>query len=232
MKAALLDTDYSIERNVAPEYESLGATAVLKREDGGHVDLFDRQVALKLDFSERMQSRATELLAVGELTVSVCAPADVALFKMMTPRPDDTQDVRDIITANSPTFDWTTVREEFESQLPLNSGVREYEWLIEGKPHPIIQLEQTIRRLDGVPSELAETVRRTADTVEAERYVIERLLRVGSTTTRQLREHVTETSPTVPAHVERALDELIDKDVVARHDDTVELDTAWADDVS
>lgn len=232
IQAALLDTAYSVDREVAQEYESLGATTVLKREDGGHIDLFDRQVALKLEFSERMQSRAAEILTVDRLTVSVCAPVDIGLFKMMTPRPDDTQDVRDIITANPDAFSWETIHEEFESQLPLNAGTREYEWLMEDKPHPIVQFELTLRDLDGVPSELEQTVRRIADTVEAEGYIVERLLRVESTTAARLREHVVEANPTVPEHVDRALDSLTDKNVVSRDRDTVELGTAWADDVS
>lgn len=232
IQAALLDTEYSVDREIAQEYESLGATTVLKREEGGHIDLFDRQVALKLEFSERMQSRATELLTVDELTVSVCAPVDIALFKMMTPRRDDTDDVRDIITANPDTFGWETIHEEFESQLPLNVGTREYEWLREDKPHPIIQFELTLRRLDGVPTALEQTVRRVADTVEAEGYIVQQLLRVNSTTAERLREHVVEANPTVLEHVNCALDSLTAKNVVSRDGDAVKLDTAWADDVS
>ncbi len=232
IQAALLDADYSVETEVAPEYESLGATAVLKREGGGHVDLFDRQVALKLEFSDGMQSRATKMLSVGELTVWACAPVDVALFKMMTPRPDDTQDVRDIITANPESFDWNTVHSEFESQLPLNFGNREYEWLTENKPHPIIQFERTIRKLDGVPSQLEETVRRVADTVETEGYIIQYLRRAESVKATQLQERVVETNPTITEHVERALERLTQKGVVSRDSDTdtVELDTTWAED--
>ncbi|MFB6177236.1 MAG: DUF6036 family nucleotidyltransferase, partial [Halobaculum sp.] len=218
IEAALLDLGYTQETELAREYESLGATAVLKGDGGGHVDLFDRQVALKLSFSETMAARAEQLSSDGNLTVFACSPVDVVLFKSMTPRSGDLDDVRAVIVAHGGGFDWGVLAEEFRSQLPLNAGKREHEWITGEKRHPVLQFEQTVRELDGVPKEVTRLVRETADVVEAEGFVVDAIRFTGKIERADLVSRVTESNHCRETIVDDAVERLIEKGVVETAD--------------
>ncbi len=229
IEAALLDLDFSVDSEVGRDYEALGATTVLKRGEEGHIDLFDRQVATKLSFSDRMVSRADEFLVADELTVETCSPVDIVLFKSMTPRPDDPQDARTVITAQYDRFDWDVLREEFEAQLPLNTGRREHEWIEEENSHPVIQFEQTIRDLDGVPASVEELARETARVVEAEGFVALTLKFEGETERSQLVASVVKGHPSDEETVREAIDRLASKEVIDTADGVCSPD--WSESV-
>lgn len=218
IEAALLDLGYTQETELAREYESLGATAVLKAGGGGHVDIFDRQVALKLSFSKTMAARAEQISSDGNLTVFACSPVDVVLFKSMTPRSGDLDDVRAVIAAHGGGFDWDVLGEEFRSQLPLNAGKREHEWITGEKRHPVLQFEQTVRELTGVPNDVRRLVRETADIVEAEGFVVDAIRFTGETERSELIAQVTELNPCRETTVDDAVERLIEKGVVETAD--------------
>lgn len=224
VRAALIDLGYEPKEHVAPEYASIGATSVLVFGEDKHIDLFDRQVAQKLRFTDGMESRATQIFSHGNVTVYAFSPTDIALFKAVTPRPRDLDDVRTIIAAHLGTdFDWDVLAGELEDQLPLNYGVDEYEWIVNDKPHPFLQLERTIRDLDGVPSELETRVKRLADVVEAEGYVVLELRERGEVDREPLIDIVTENHPTAVSHVERAFERLHGKELVDGDGSTLKL---------
>ena len=177
IRAALLDLKFEPKEHTEPDYDSLGATSVLKYDDG-HIDLFDRQVMSKLSLSEGMQARSEHVFEQEQLSVHRLSWVDITLFKSMTPRDDDRNDVEALLARG---IDFDTLATEIDNQLPLNYGVDEYEWIAqEGKQHPIFQLESTFANIEGLPDDLVEKVRQLADVVDAERELFYELRRRGS----------------------------------------------------
>lgn len=166
IRAALLELGFEPKEHTEPDYDSLGATSVLKYNDS-HIDLFDRQVMSKLTLSEGMQARSDRVFKQEQLSVHRLSWVDITLFKSMTPRDDDRNDVEALIARG---IDFDTLATEIDNQLPLNYGVNEYEWIAQdGKQHPIFQLESTFANIEGLPDHLVEKVRQLADVVDAER---------------------------------------------------------------
>lgn len=166
IRATLLDLGFEPVEHTEPDYDSLGATSVLTYNDG-HIDLFDRQVMSKLSLSEGMKQRSTVIFEGDRLLVRRCSWVDIALFKSMTPREDDRNDVAALLARG---IDFDVLAAEIDDQLPLNYGLDEYEWIAQdAKQHPIFQLESTFTNLEGLPDDLVEKVRRLADIVDAER---------------------------------------------------------------
>lgn len=166
IRATLLELGFEPKEHTEPDYDSLGATSVLKYNEG-HIDLFDRQVMSKLSLSEGMQTRSDSVFEGERLTVYRLSWVDITLFKSMTPRDDDRNDVEALIARG---IDFDVLAAEIDDQLPLNYGVDEYEWIVQdAKKHPIFQIESTFTDIEGLPNDLVEKVQRLADLVDAER---------------------------------------------------------------
>ena len=106
------------------EYRDIGAWVILEDQRGLRLDLFHRQVCNALEFTETMKARATHLTDLQLLHVHLAAPEDIVLFKGITERLTDLEDIRILAEAG---VDWATVEEECLTQR--NSQV--------GQPSPI-----------------------------------------------------------------------------------------------
>jgi hypothetical protein len=95
------------------EYEKLGASAVLRNPDGFQCDLFYKQVCKGLVISAGIESRSKPLKTFGNLDVYLMCPEDVFLFKGMTERNADLDDMRVLAEMG---LDWNLVMEECTSQ--------------------------------------------------------------------------------------------------------------------
>jgi len=113
---ALEAGDYEEVKEPDTEYEELGASAILENEDSCRFDIFDRQVADKLIFSEVMKERSEEVMVSGNLTVKLTSPEDIFLFKSVAGRSTDIDDMNTLVQTG---LDFETVEEEIEKQTHL-----------------------------------------------------------------------------------------------------------------
>ncbi|QLH06770.1 DUF6036 family nucleotidyltransferase [Nitrosopumilus ureiphilus] len=100
-------------KDIGSDYRSLGAWMVMERPDGMRFDIFDRIVCNALEISDTMESRAEFYKEFGNLKVYLMSPEDILLFKGITERLDDLEDMRILAEGG---IDWKTVESECFSQ--------------------------------------------------------------------------------------------------------------------
>lgn len=110
---ALKSLGYVEVQTLSPEYERLGASTVLRNGDGFQIDIFCRQVCGNLELSEGMMKRAEFLGRFGNLEVCLVAPEDIFLFKSITDRELDLDDMRILAQRG---LNWDVVKAECASQ--------------------------------------------------------------------------------------------------------------------
>jgi hypothetical protein len=95
------------------EYDALGAWVIMEDSKGMRFDLFDRQVCRALEISRNMHARATQYKDFGNLKVYLMSPEDILLFKGVTEREADLDDMRILAERG---LEWKTVQKECLSQ--------------------------------------------------------------------------------------------------------------------
>ncbi len=114
--ATLTELGYSEVTDLGDDYHQLGARLCVRNEEGCQIDLFNRQVADKLVFSDGMRERSEPFLTSGPLTVSLTALEDMFLFKAVAKRPDDIDDMATLVRAN---LAFETIESELDRQREL-----------------------------------------------------------------------------------------------------------------
>ena len=100
-------------------YNKMQTNAILENQDGFRWDLFLSKVCNALTLSGEMQKRATSLYQGSRLKVLIASKEDLFLFKGITEREADLDDMR--ILAQSG-LNWETISQECKSQSEV-SGV-------------------------------------------------------------------------------------------------------------
>jgi hypothetical protein len=101
------------------EYQRMKTASIWERPgDDLRIDLFIEQVCGALTLTEKMRTRSTTLNTFGNLTIKIVSNEDVILFKSITERPNDTNDIAAIIRASS--IDWNIIRDECIEQSNEN----------------------------------------------------------------------------------------------------------------
>lgn len=100
-------------RRLPGEHNAIGATAIMEDVKGMRFDIFVRRVCRALEFSSGMKSRARFYRSFGNLDVYVMSPEDIFLFKGITERDADLDDMRLLVETG---LDWKTVQTECFSQ--------------------------------------------------------------------------------------------------------------------
>ncbi|MDO8553341.1 MAG: hypothetical protein Q7S22_00910 [Candidatus Micrarchaeota archaeon] len=98
------------------EYKQLGASSILRHPDRAGFDLFHVKVCNMLVLSENMIKRATKYSGLGKLSVFLISNEDISLFKGITERPKDIEDISLLISEPGRKFDWNAIKEECENQ--------------------------------------------------------------------------------------------------------------------
>lgn len=106
--AAMEDADFERVNKITKEYEALEATVIMERPDKMRFDVFTRKVCGKLEIDEKMQSRATPYRTFGNLEVYLMSGEDILLFKGMTER---TADLDDMLVLVQRGINWNTIRD-------------------------------------------------------------------------------------------------------------------------
>lgn len=94
-------------------YDALGAWVIMENEAGMRLDIFDRQVSRGLLINEEMKSRAGFYRSFGNLDIYLMSNEDIFLFKGITERDSDLEDLR-ILSERG--LEWETIEEECLAQ--------------------------------------------------------------------------------------------------------------------
>ena len=100
-------------------YRQLGARLCVENQDGCRIDVFNRQVANKLIFSNGMRQRSEEYLTSSQLSVQLTALEDIFLFKSVAKRPDDIDDMNTLVQTS---LDFEAIESEIDAQVELLNG--------------------------------------------------------------------------------------------------------------
>jgi len=101
-------------------YSRMAITQVLIRDEF-RIDLFCKTVCNKFLLSENMMKRAVKAGQFGKISLRVCSPEDILLFKCMTERSGDLDDCVRINVEHL--VDWDIVLEEAQDQSKIGEDV-------------------------------------------------------------------------------------------------------------
>ena len=102
------------------EYIQLGTQNIFESKNGVRLDIFYKQVCNGLILSEDMKDRAQKSITFPNLEVFVMSKEDIFLFKSITLRDDDLEDMAALATTE---LDWNIIEIEARTQP------RSKEWL-------------------------------------------------------------------------------------------------------
>ena len=163
-------------------YKAMRAQGIWKHPDGFQIDLFVVSVCNALRLTPAIVTRSTPLGVFGKLDVRMFAGEDVMLFKGITDRPDDEDDIAAIIE-NQETVDWNAILQECTDQSTgekvwFDALRRKFENLA-GKGYPIPILDQ-LEMLDDQSTIQGYYDRKTGEGVP-ENEILEFLRKDGAT---------------------------------------------------
>ena len=95
------------------EYKNIGASLIMVADSGIQLDLFDRVVCNALELTDSVVGRAIHQRDMGKLHIHLMSREDIALFKSITERESDLDDIRTLTEAG---LDWSIVEEECLNQ--------------------------------------------------------------------------------------------------------------------
>lgn len=103
---------------ISKPYRMMGANEILENRDGFRWDIFDRQVCNALTFSNEMKSRGTIFYTKGTLKAILASKEDIFLFKGITEREADLEDMRLLAESG---LNWKIIEQECCNQS-VSSG--------------------------------------------------------------------------------------------------------------
>jgi len=95
------------------EYKALGSRNILDAPDGVRFDIFVVTVCDALSVSSSMFQRATVQPVKGNLSLHIATPEDIFLFKSITNREDDLEDMARMV---GPKFQLAIIEQEIQEQ--------------------------------------------------------------------------------------------------------------------
>ncbi|MFH1306483.1 MAG: DUF6036 family nucleotidyltransferase [Candidatus Micrarchaeota archaeon] len=124
---ALKTCGYAESALLEKEYEEMKASGIWQNDEGFRFDLFVKTVCNAISLSDNMVKRSKLLANYGNLAVYMVSDEDVILFKGITERPDDADDIESIIRRAD--INWETIMRECREQ----SGTRVWYGLLYDK---------------------------------------------------------------------------------------------------
>jgi len=102
-----------LAEDLGKEYNNIGASAIMMADSGIQLDLFNQTVCNALTVKDTVIARTKHHADLGKLHINLMSPEDIVLFKGITEREADLEDIRALIETG---IDWKTVEEECLSQ--------------------------------------------------------------------------------------------------------------------
>lgn len=93
-------------------YEDMAASGIWEKADKFRIDLFVKTVCNALEITPSIVKRSEVLGAFGKLTVKMFSNEDIVLFKGITQRSADVDDIAVIVTSLGPNMNWDVVLQE------------------------------------------------------------------------------------------------------------------------
>ena len=108
---SLATIDYHVLENslVSKPYEKMEISKIMENDDGFRWDIFYRTICNRMSFSENMASRATKFYSRNNLVLSIASKEDIFLFKGITEREADLDDMRLLAESG---LDWHVIKNE------------------------------------------------------------------------------------------------------------------------
>lgn len=97
LMGVLDELGYEVVTDLGDEYDRLGARHCVRNDAGCQFDVFYRQIADKLFFSDGMQARSQQFLSSEYFSVGLVSFEDIFLFKAVAERPDDIGDMATLV---------------------------------------------------------------------------------------------------------------------------------------
>ena len=110
---AALKAGIKLTEELGEEHRNIGASVIMAADSGIQLDLFNQTVCNALTVKDTVASRANHYRDMGRLSVHLMSPEDIVLFKGITEREADLEDIRTLIETG---INWETVEEERLSQ--------------------------------------------------------------------------------------------------------------------
>jgi len=134
---------------ISRPYREMEATKILENRDGFRWDIFVQKVCRALTFSKEMMSRATNFYNKKRLKVLLASKEDIFLFKGITEREADLEDMRLLAESG---LNWETIEQECRSQTALSGRLWEnalYQNLVELREKHNIgsPIEKTLKKI-------------------------------------------------------------------------------------
>jgi hypothetical protein len=95
--------------SISKPYEKMEISKIMENADGFRWDIFCRSICNKMSFSENMVARATEFYSSNKLVLNIASKEDVFLFKGITEREADLDDMRMLAESG---LDWQVIKDE------------------------------------------------------------------------------------------------------------------------
>jgi hypothetical protein len=199
LKATLEDMGYK-EPNpilITKAYNNMQTNAILENQDGFRWDLFIIKVCNALALSAKMKKRANQLYKGGSLTILIVSKEDIFLFKGITEREADLEDMR--ILAESG-LDWGLINQECQSQSTA-AGVT---W-----EDTLYQKLLDLKTKYGIESPIEKTLRKAAEEKIIETTLLREIER-GNNTAKTIAQKIKEP----PSFVRAELKKLANKGLI------------------
>ena len=119
LMGVLNELGYEEVTDLGDEYDRLGARHCVRNDAGCQFDVFYRQIADKLFFSDGMQARSQQFLSSEYFSVGLVSFEDIFLFKAVAERPDDIGDMATLVQTE---LDFDVISDELERQVELLGG--------------------------------------------------------------------------------------------------------------
>ncbi|MFH1306820.1 MAG: DUF6036 family nucleotidyltransferase [Candidatus Micrarchaeota archaeon] len=111
---ALENLGFEKHKIVEAEYKKMKAAGIWQNKAGFRFDIFVKKVCGALELSKSMASRSELLEKFANLEVRVVSNEDIMLFKGITERVDDANDIAAIVRTSK--IDWNIIMEECITQ--------------------------------------------------------------------------------------------------------------------
>jgi len=98
----------------------VGASAIFADDRGFRLDVFCQSVLRGLVFTKAMQQRSEKLVNFGKLQLFLVSNEDIFLFKSITERPRDLDDMTSLARTN---LNWETIYREAEEQSKISGTI-------------------------------------------------------------------------------------------------------------
>ncbi len=96
------------------EYEDMSADGIWEEKGGFRIDSFFKKVCKKLEITPTIEKRSEPFGSFGKLTVRIVSNEDIILFKSITDRIDDVNDIAAIV--RSAEINWKMILDECTKQ--------------------------------------------------------------------------------------------------------------------